>query len=388
MGKSQKEGVYLTIELPQGGYISFSNAVEYRVNKGRWISLNAGATTVRAPTSGVYNPFEFRAKLTPAQDVGVGTFTIYNASSAYLSGNCMSLLFGDEAAEHTSLVGYDYAFCKLFADVSVNLMVIDYILPAETLSTSCYEYMFENSGISWFPRECLPALNLAQHCYYGMFKNCVNLSGSMAYLDADVLYRGCYGEMYYGCTSLTGTGNLSAGTLADFCYFAMFEGCTSLTRTYSIGGSYGFGEQSCSHMYYGCTGLTTAAGIYTDSMGASACWNMFRNCTNLTSMGGLQCNYLENDCYSYMFAGCTSLTTAPVLTASTLKAYCYEGMFYGCSSLNSIKMLATSVSATDCLKNWVYGVSSSGTFIKHPNASLPTGVSGIPNGWTVQTATS
>ena len=36
---------------------------------------------------------------------------------------------------------------------------------------------------------------------------------------------------------------------------------------------------------------------------------------------------------------------------------------------------------------WVKGVSSTGTFVKNPNmTSWPTGVSGIPNNWTVQDA--
>jgi hypothetical protein len=48
-------------------------------------------------------------------------------------------------------------------------------------------------------------------------------------------------------------------------------------------------------------------------------------------------------------------------------------------------MLATDVSASDCLYEWVFGVASSGTFVKHPDmTSLPSGVSGIPNGWTVE----
>ena len=59
-------------------------------------------------------------------------------------------------------------------------------------------------------------------------------------------------------------------------------------------------------------------------------------------------------------------------------------MFYGCNKLNYIKMLATDISSSDCLYNWVNGVSSTGTFVKHPDmTSLPTGVDGIPEGWTV-----
>jgi hypothetical protein len=47
-------------------------------------------------------------------------------------------------------------------------------------------------------------------------------------------------------------------------------------------------------------------------------------------------------------------------------------------------MLATDISASNCLTNWVSGVASTGTFVKHPDmTSLPSGVSGIPSGWTV-----
>jgi hypothetical protein len=48
-------------------------------------------------------------------------------------------------------------------------------------------------------------------------------------------------------------------------------------------------------------------------------------------------------------------------------------------------MLATNISAVYCLSGWVSGVASSGTFVKHPDMnSLPSGTSGIPNGWTVE----
>ena len=56
--------------------------------------------------------------------------------------------------------------------------------------------------------------------------------------------------------------------------------------------------------------------------------------------------------------------------------------------MNYIKCLATDISANSCISNWVSGVSPTGTFVKSANMdSWPTGVSGIPSGWTVQTAT-
>jgi len=88
-------------------------------------------------------------------------------------------------------------------------------------------------------------------------------------------------------------------------------------------------------------------------------------------------------CYSNMFSGCTSLTTAPELPAKTLRNYCYNGMFNGCTVLNNITCLATDISANDCISYWVMGVSQTGTFTKKAGITYPSGVSGIPTGWTV-----
>ena len=62
-------------------------------------------------------------------------------------------------------------------------------------------------------------------------------------------------------------------------------------------------------------------------------------------------------------------------------------MFNGCTTLNYIKMLGVDISNTS-LKYWVENVAPTGTFVKHPDANIPTGTSGIPDGWTVETATS
>ncbi|MBQ5664045.1 MAG: formylglycine-generating enzyme family protein [Bacteroidaceae bacterium] len=62
-------------------------------------------------------------------------------------------------------------------------------------------------------------------------------------------------------------------------------------------------------------------------------------------------------------------------------------MFNGCEKLNYIKMLATDISAEDCLSNWTLGVSKTGTFVKASGVEIPSGISGIPSGWTVSEPT-
>ena len=87
-----------------------------------------------------------------------------------------------------------------------------------------------------------------------------------------------------------------------------------------------------------------------------------------------------------MFEGCTSLTKAPVLTATTLSDSCYGTMFYGCSRLNEVCcQIPSTISAENVptyTDTWLDGVSSTGTFYTNADANWPSGVSGIPTGWT------
>ena len=112
---------------------------------------------------------------------------------------------------------------------------------------------------------------------------------------------------------------------------------------------------------------------------------LFRDCTGLTSAENLilPVTTLTQGCYRSMFIGCSSLTSAPTLSATTLVNDCYTFMFLNCSSLNYIKCLATNWERS-YTGSWVSGVSSTGTFVKAAGVSWSTGVSGIPNGWTVE----
>ena len=121
---------------------------------------------------------------------------------------------------------------------------------------------------------------------------------------------------------------------------------------------------------------------------ANSCYSsMFQGCTSLVTAPELPATTLAFGCYQIMFRDCTSLVTAPELPATTLAQSCYYLMFYGCNNLSKITMLATNTSAFNCLSEWVKEVAATGTFIKNPAMkTLPTGVNGIPSGWTVEDA--
>ena len=167
-----------------------------------------------------------------------------------------------------------------------------------------------------------------------IFKNCYVINAKNLILPAMTLTNNCYENMFVNCNLLTIPPKLPATTLAQGCYYRMF---------------------------YGCTELATAPELPATTM--------------------------AQGCYESMFGGCTSLTTAPELPATILVDYCYNNMFKGCTSLNYIKAMFTTTPGSDYTSNWMSNVAVTGTFVKNSEAEWDvTGVNGIPENWTVETA--
>jgi hypothetical protein len=156
---------YLTIYALEDGLTASlsTNACEYCVDgNGNWLSLAAGSTTQSINTG---HTLSFRGNLTPKTNAGIGTFTI--SKKCNIEGNCMSMLFGDDAANNLSLSGKNYAFYKLFYNCTNIVNVSENFLPATTLATYCYANMFQNcSSLTTAP--ALPATTLATYCYQNM----------------------------------------------------------------------------------------------------------------------------------------------------------------------------------------------------------------------------
>ena len=483
----------MTLYVPS----SYTTAPSYSVNGGEWTTFTSETTL------SLKSDDKVRVKCaTGAYQRGSSSKAMFNGTGEYeVYGNAMSLLYGDGFEGQTTLTTKN-SFQALFYNQTTLKNAENLILPATTLASSCYYYMFNGcSSLTIAPelpatiltdycyssmfRDCtslvkapeLPATTLASSCYSFMFNSCTSLT-TVPELPATILVKNCYFSMFRDCTGLTTAPELPATTLAyscyedmflhcrkltkipktlpatkleERCYYRTFYGCSSLTSTPELlatilahncyyymfyganvlpdcsnidfisekviasGGLRGLfagtkvtdsdlekilpknnkGKyylpattlaKSCYYeMFYGCSSLTTAPELPATTLVSSCYSDMFRNCTGLTSAPELPATTLVSNCYDCMFTGCTSLTTAPELPATTLADYCYRSMFSRCSKLNKITMLATDKSANSCLDNWVNSVASSGTFIKHPNmTSLPTGTSGIPDGWTVQ----
>ncbi len=322
-------GKYLTFQVLGSGTFSVSNAqgtFYYSKNGGDWAAYSSAVSV----SSG--DIVKWKAVVeTPSSSYGVGTFAAtcnFNAG-----GNPMSLIYGDDFADVTDISAKSYAFYRLF-------YYSYYLKSAEYLS--------------------LPATTLADFCCREMFYGCTSLTTAPSVLPATTLADQCYCLMFQDCRSLTTAPELPATTLAELCYGNMFRGCWSLTTAPEL------------------PATTLATGCYNQ---------MFYGCTGLTAAPELPATTLAERCYQSMFQDCTSLTTAPELPATTLATQCYNYMFSGCSNLNYIKAMFTTTPSTSYTSNWVSDVASSGTFVKNSAATWDvTGTSGVPSGWTVETA--
>ena len=325
---------YLTIEsLADNNTISFNKqgsaetkTIYWSSDKTTWNSVSSDSGTLKTLSN---NEKIYIKGSNNSYASSTSVYNYFNSDYEFnISGNIMSLIYGDNFIGQTTLPSASYILSSIFRSSTV-VDASNLILPATTLAYYCYGYMFGGcTSLTASPE--LPATTLADSCYRNMFRGCTSLTASPE-LPATTLAGYCYGYMFRECTSLTAAPELSATTLATACYAFMF---------------------------YGCTSLTTAP--------------------------ELPATTLANNCYSNMFYGCTSLTTAPELPATTLTNRCYDCMFYDCTNLNSIKCLASDISASNCTSDWVSNVAASGTFTKAASmTSWPSGASGIPSGWTI-----
>lgn len=253
---------YLTIEaLEDRLSVYFDNDLEYGIDGRGWQILKAGKKT---PYINIGQTLSFRGNLTPSSE-GIGTFVI--SKKCNLLGNCMSMLFGDNAANNYSLSGKSYAFYKLF---------------------------FNCTNIVNVSSNFLPATTLADDCYASMFYDCANLVNAPE-LPVTTLADGCYSYMFIGCRSLVNAPELPATTLIGGCYASMFQNCSSLTVAPEL------------------PATTLAIGCYN---------NMFSGCTSLTTAPELPATTLVHSCYLFMFSGCSKLNYIKMLATDISASYC------------------------------------------------------------------
>ena len=348
-----------------------------------------------------------------------GSFEIGSDEAFEVSGNILSLVYGDNFKNYSNITNSLVNFYKLFVGgnvVNAQDLYLDFTQNVNTdldkLSGIFYE-MFQGSNIEVAPKK-FPKTLWDDRSFEGMFDGCTSLITPPSELPATILTNNCYMDMFRGCSSLTTTPKLPAMTLAEYCYYRMFQNCTGLTSAPILPATtmqsycYGYMFRGCTgltippqlpattlatycyyYMFYQCTGLTTIPDLPATTMQNYCYGTMFYGCTGLTDLSEKEISgtTLANNCYQNMFYQCTNMTKAPVLPALTLVSNCYNQMFRSCSKLSWVKAMFTTTPSTSYTNNWLNGVASTGTFVKNSAATwTTTGVNGIPSGWTVETA--
>lgn len=260
---------------------------------------------------------------------GTGWQTYTEGDNIYLNKyEYVQFRSNDTNALASGLYNYRYFKTKGFYKTYGNVMSLVNDITSLSGKNYCFEYLFKSANIYTAP--ALPATTLAQNCYAYMFYSCAYLIKAPV-LPATTLQSSCYAYMFSGCTSLKTMPELLAQSIASTCYDNMFNACTSLVNIIDV----------------------------------------------------LPATTLKSYCYRGMFRGCSLITVAPELPAPTLISSCYENMFNACSKLSRIKVGATSWN-TSYTNGWLASVAATGTFIKPESTEIPTNISGIPSGWTVE----
>lgn len=370
-----------------------------------------------------------------ASQLVLPTKMYYNACS-YMFSNCEKLIAAPVLPATT--LGAD---CYWYMFSGCTSLVTPPELPATTLAERCYHRMFDGcTSLATAP--ALPAVILKNGCYAYMFFGCSNLAHIEmlgAAIGEESLYYWVDGVSESGSFikaknanipidsndgipsgwNVTESGDIPTTTeqLKSSYLWVEFEDTIGEVGSffnkgivYSFNGVEWYGGRDG---YWGTSTGDNKIVYFANTKDSLHTNTKFSYFSSKAKVGGkiniitTDCNslFIDNEkltdaselilpttltenCFYKMFYNCTSLTTAPTLPATVLAESCYEFMFTDCTNLNYIKMLATDISATDCLFNWVIGVSETGTFVKHPDATIPTGLSGIPEGWTIETATS
>ena len=142
-----------------------------------------------------------------------------------VSGNLLSIGYGDDFVGKEKLTNQTVVFTEMFSNTNV-VSAKNLILPQPT-SENMYAGMFDScTKLVETPK--LPHMSLTPGCYSGMFSGCTSLTAAPE-LPATTLVSECYKYMFQDCTSLTTAPILPAKNLVNYCYYSMFYGCENLS---------------------------------------------------------------------------------------------------------------------------------------------------------------
>lgn len=166
---------YLTIEFIENGVFRFNPRMKYDVfycinGDGNWSIIGTSTLSINAKQT-----VSFKCNVSASNTIISEIGQFYISGLCRLKGNCMSMLYGDDAINQFSLVEWEgYIFDSLFKNCGGIVHVSKNFLPATTLGFGCYTNMFEGCSLLCNTPD-LPAAALDYRCYYRMFYGCSRL---------------------------------------------------------------------------------------------------------------------------------------------------------------------------------------------------------------------
>ena len=253
-----------TLSIKQKATFAPALTIEY-LDGTRWKPLCTTSTTAYTQTLQPGEKIYLRCSTDGwGSTTSTTTYNVIRGVSK-VGGNIMSLLYGSNFDGTETILPQNQeilTFYGLFSENTALINAEDLLLPATTLSNSCYDGMFSFCRALVAGPKILPATTLTSRCYY---------------------------QMFYVCESLLQTPEIMATTMAN---------------------------SSCSAMFGYCTSLTKAMPLHTITLANYCCDSMFTACTSLTTAPEIPATVLVNSCYQSMFSSCTSLNYVKCLATS------------------------------------------------------------------------
>ena len=160
-------------------------------------------------------------------DINNSMFTCADGCTFKVSGNLMSLVYGDNFANQTDISSYhekifQALFCYNYGTSQNHINLVDasnLVMPATNLSSTCYQSMFERcSAMVYGPRE-LPASNLSFAQYMHMFYYCLSMLESPIIKSTSCTGGYVWNSTFDGCALMSKlTCLLTSGNFPDISY--------------------------------------------------------------------------------------------------------------------------------------------------------------------------
>ena len=201
-------------------------------------------------------------------------YSTFTANGRFnVSGNIMSLLYGDNHYDKTDTRAYTYTFGSLFRD-STNL------IDASQLK--------------------LPTGHLNAADLLGLFRGCTGLVHGAPLYAPNIPDSCCY-WMYYGCTSMTEMPTIAAtsmikdnGDPANYGLYYAFYGCSNMEGEVKLNIVGEVAQQVLDACFSNCSKITSADLAFNGALGKMALRGAFVGCTSLSHVKCLATSFYDD----------------------------------------------------------------------------------------------